>query len=41
MTKFQVDNKIIKDPVFIDNAFNNSYINIGMSLAGKIPLSHT
>ena len=36
--KFKVDNKIIMDPVVIANSFNNLYVNIGPSLASKVPL---
>ena len=40
-----INSKLIKttiiDPVVIANAFNNFYINIGTSLASKIPLSNT
>ena len=40
-----VNSKLIKktiiDFVVIANAFNNFYINIGMSLASKVPLPNT
>ena len=39
-TQFRQGNKIIENPTEIANNFNTFYINMGPTLASKIPNSH-
>ena len=39
-TQFRQGNKIIENPTEIANNFNNFFINVGPTLASKIPNSH-
>ena len=38
-TKFYVDNNITEDEHIVTNKFNSFFVNVGSSLAGKIPKS--